>query len=162
MFNIIFPSTGLLTSVGDQEALVNKVDAACNRNREKEDQSEESDERLRNEKSSGQWRLQSCPVKTLLFKIEKGKEWKSGSGWVCWKMWCNFWQTEAVVITWKLRVSRLGQMTQNTAKTKVFRNQVGVLGFFCRQLIRVWKSCYLQLQWGIRCDPISIVGFICC
>ena len=52
MFNIIFPSTGLLTSVGDQEALVNKVDAACNRNREKEDQSEESDERLRNEKSS--------------------------------------------------------------------------------------------------------------
>ena len=83
MFNIIFPSTGLWTSVGDQEVFlfVNKVDAACNRNREKEDQSEESDERLRNEKACEQ-RPVAPPelptVKTLLFKIEK--EWKSGNG----------------------------------------------------------------------------------
>ena len=33
---------------------VKKVDAVCNRNREKEDQSEESDERLRNEKARQQ------------------------------------------------------------------------------------------------------------
>ena len=79
MFNIIFPSTGLLTSVGDQEALVNKVDAACNRNREKEDQSEESDERLRNEKSSSaapSGASRAAPSKHFYSRLRKAKNGK--------------------------------------------------------------------------------------
>ena len=79
MFNIIFPSTGLLTSVGDQEALVNKVDAACNRNRKKEDQSEESDERLRNEKSSSaaaSGASRAAPSKHFYSRLRKAKNGK--------------------------------------------------------------------------------------
>ena len=140
--------------------------------------SEESDERLENEKSlsaSPHWRLKSCPASKHWrlrknWKVEIRNEENEFAG----KCDATSGKQRQLLSQWKLGVSQsahsndaLSFKTQNTAtvwKTKVFRNQVGVSSglSFILQTVDLCKSWYLQLHWGIRCDPISIVLLLCC